>query len=127
MDTNIGLHDTRMAMDWIGKHISKFGADTKKMTAIGLSAGAGVIMHAIVSHGGKGPKLPFQQVCSSLISLAGCLLTICRRSFSHQDGYRKPIRLAVFRYGKPSRQTLDVPMLRAFVRCRRWWCKLRMR
>ncbi|KAI5846928.1 Alpha/Beta hydrolase protein [Tricharina praecox] len=61
VDTNIGLHDTRMAMEWIGKHISKFGADTEKMTAIGLSAGAGVIMHAIVSYGGKGPKLPFQQ------------------------------------------------------------------
>jgi len=69
VDTNIGLHDARMAMEWIGTHIRKFGGDTGRMTAIGLSAGAGVIMHAIVSYGGKGPKLPFQQVRSPPVSL----------------------------------------------------------
>ncbi|KAA8905480.1 Alpha/Beta hydrolase protein [Sphaerosporella brunnea] len=61
VDKNIGLHDTRMAMDWIGKYISKFGGDTEKITVMGISAGAGVILHQIVSYGGNGTKLPFQQ------------------------------------------------------------------
>jgi len=51
-------------MDWIGEHISKFGGNPNNVTAMGLSAGGGAILHTIVSNGGGGRKLPFQQVGS---------------------------------------------------------------
>jgi len=62
IDANIGLHDSRAAMEWVEKHISKFGGNKSKVTVMGQSAGGGVLTHTITSYGGKGKKLPFQQV-----------------------------------------------------------------
>jgi len=62
IDANIGLHDSRAAMEWVEKYISKFGGNKDKVTVMGESAGGGVIMHTITSNGGEGKKLPFQQV-----------------------------------------------------------------
>ena len=67
LDANIGLHDARAAMEWVGEHISKFGGNKRKVTVMGQSAGGGVITHTITSNGGKGKKLPFQQVYLSLL------------------------------------------------------------
>ena len=64
VDPNVGLHDGRMAMEWIGRHIAKFGGDPDNVTAMGFSAGGGVIQHALVSYGGGGPKLPFRKMIS---------------------------------------------------------------
>ena len=66
IDANIGLHDSRAAMEWVEKHISKFGGSKDKVTVMGVSAGGGVIMHTITSNGGESKKLPFQQVYLSL-------------------------------------------------------------
>jgi carboxylesterase type B len=55
-------------MDWIGKYIALFGGDSEQVTVMGLSAGAGVILHQLVSNGGDGPKLPFQQVSLTAIT-----------------------------------------------------------
>jgi len=68
IDSNIGLHDSLAAMEWVEKHISKFGGNKGKVTVMGQSAGGGVITHTITSNGGKGKKLPFQQVYLSLLS-----------------------------------------------------------
>jgi len=62
IDTNIGLHDSRAAMEWVEKYISRFGGNKDKVTVMGESAGGGLIMHTITSYGGEGKKLPFQQV-----------------------------------------------------------------
>ena len=62
IDANIGLHDSRAAMEWVGEHISKFGGNKRKVTVMGQSAGGGGITHTITSNGGEGKKLPFQQV-----------------------------------------------------------------
>ena len=67
LDANIGLHDARAAMEWVGKYISKFGGNKGKVTVMGQSAGGGVITHTITSDGGEGKKLPFQQVYLSLL------------------------------------------------------------
>jgi len=67
IDGNIGLHDSLAAMEWAEKYISRFGGDKGKTTVMGISAGGGVIMHTITGNGGKGKKLPFQQVCLSLL------------------------------------------------------------
>lgn len=58
-DSNIGLHDARAASDWVKNHISKFGGNPKSVTAMGLSAGAGLIANLLVS---RGPPLGFQRV-----------------------------------------------------------------
>ena len=67
IDANIGLHDSRAAMEWVEKYISKFGGNKDKVTVMGVSAGGGVIMHTITSNGGEGKKLPFQQVYLPLL------------------------------------------------------------
>jgi carboxylesterase type B len=45
--SNAGLLDQRFALDWVQKHISKFGGDPQRVTLIGESAGGGSIMHQI--------------------------------------------------------------------------------
>ncbi|GAB1316947.1 Carboxylic ester hydrolase [Madurella fahalii] len=57
---NLGMHDCLAAAEWTSKFISRFGGDPERITAMGVSAGAGIIGLLTVLNGGKG-KLPFQQ------------------------------------------------------------------
>lgn len=57
---NAGLHDQRFAIEWVKKHISKFGGDPERITIFGESAGGGSIMHQITAYGGLKP-VSFQQ------------------------------------------------------------------
>lgn len=63
IQSNAGLWDARMASDWVRTHISKFGGNPFSVTAMGLSAGAGVVSNLIVSGGGT---LGFQRVSMAL-------------------------------------------------------------
>ncbi|KAK2765999.1 hypothetical protein FQN54_007514 [Arachnomyces sp. PD_36] len=67
MDANVGLHDGVAALEWTKEHISKFGGDPDRITAIGESAGATLINLMLVSNGGEG-TLPFNQ---AFLSSAG--------------------------------------------------------
>ena len=49
---NTGLYDQRAVLQWIQDHISLVGGDKAQVSAWGESAGAGSIMHHLVSHGG---------------------------------------------------------------------------
>ena len=49
---NAGLHDQRAALQWIQDHISLVGGDKSQVSAWGESAGAGSILHHLVSYGG---------------------------------------------------------------------------
>ncbi|KAK2593461.1 hypothetical protein QQS21_008834 [Conoideocrella luteorostrata] len=60
MDGNVGMLDCLAAAEWTTKHIRKFGGDGKRITAIGQSAGAGMLYYMMALNGGKG-ELPFQQ------------------------------------------------------------------
>ena len=64
MDSNIGLHDSKTAIEWTKKYISKFGGDPERITAVGESAGATILTFMLTGDGGTG-ELPFSQVGSS--------------------------------------------------------------
>ncbi|GAB1317112.1 Carboxylic ester hydrolase [Madurella fahalii] len=52
---NAGLLDQAFAIDWVQRHISKFGGDATKVTIAGESAGAGsVMLHAMAAQGTLG-------------------------------------------------------------------------
>lgn len=61
MDANVGLLDCLAAAEWTSRYIERFGGDSKRVTVIGQSAGAGMIDLMTNLDGGEG-KLPFQQV-----------------------------------------------------------------
>lgn len=58
---NAGLYDQRFALEWVQKHISKFGGDPSRVTIFGESAGGGSIMHQITAYGGNNGPVPFAQ------------------------------------------------------------------
>ncbi|TLD28370.1 hypothetical protein PspLS_03821 [Pyricularia sp. CBS 133598] len=56
-DLNAGLLDQRLLMQWIRKHISKFGGDPNHVVISGLSAGAGSVALQMAAYGGRDDKL----------------------------------------------------------------------
>jgi carboxylesterase type B len=49
---NAGILDTAFALEWVQKHIAKFGGDAKRVTVSGESAGAGAVMLLAIAKGG---------------------------------------------------------------------------
>ncbi|KAL7956580.1 Alpha/Beta hydrolase protein [Trichoderma compactum] len=54
---NAGLLDQRFALEWVQKHISKFGGDPTRVTLGGESSGAGSVMYQSLAYGGKESRL----------------------------------------------------------------------
>jgi para-nitrobenzyl esterase len=50
-DTNCGLRDQVLALQWIQRHIGSLGGDPSRVTVFGESAGAGSIMHLLTVPG----------------------------------------------------------------------------
>jgi para-nitrobenzyl esterase len=46
---NYGLMDQIQALQWVQKHIAKFGGDRTRVTIIGESAGGGAVLHLLTS------------------------------------------------------------------------------
>ncbi|ORY70334.1 Alpha/Beta hydrolase protein [Pseudomassariella vexata] len=59
---NDGLYDQRKDLDWIQEHVSLFGGDQSRVTAMGESAGGGSILHHITAYyGSKDTPPPFHR------------------------------------------------------------------
>ncbi|KAI9673998.1 MAG: hypothetical protein M1817_002204 [Caeruleum heppii] len=74
IDANAGLLDQRLALEWIQKHISKFGGDPERVTLYGESAGAGSVLHHISAYGG--PTVAARSLLSSAIVQSPFLFTL---------------------------------------------------
>lgn len=54
---NAGLLDQRYALEWVQKHITKFGGDPRRVTIAGESSGASSVMYHALAYGGKSTNL----------------------------------------------------------------------
>ncbi|KAL8716807.1 MAG: hypothetical protein Q9181_008389, partial [Wetmoreana brouardii] len=57
---NTGLLDQEFALQWIQKHIHRFGGDPSRVTILGGSSGASAVEAHITAYGGTKAKPPFQ-------------------------------------------------------------------
>ncbi|PVF95225.1 alpha/beta-hydrolase [Serendipita vermifera] len=65
---NAGLLDQRAAIEWVGRHISKFGGNPSQITISGESAGGAAVLLQATAYGGvRNP--PFQRAIAQSIGL----------------------------------------------------------
>ena len=103
---NAGLYDQLFALEWVQKYIQLFGGNKDEVTAMGVSAGSGSIMHLISGFGGqKNPNfkraIPIspgsyptsgsgdsEAVYKEFESRAGCMFLLIASSFRlpREDG-----------------------------------------
>ena len=102
---NAGLYDQLFALEWVQKYIHLFGGDKDEVTAMGVSAGGGSIMHLISGFGGhKDPMfkraIPMstgfvpttghgapEALYKEFESRAGCMFLIASSFFSLEGGW----------------------------------------
>ncbi|KAG2017587.1 carotenoid ester lipase [Coprinopsis cinerea AmutBmut pab1-1] len=62
---NAGLLDQQFALQWVQRHIHKFGGDPRQVTIWGQSAGAGSVVQHLVANGGNTTPPLFQGAITS--------------------------------------------------------------
>lgn len=66
---NLGLLDQRKALEWVQRHISKFGGNPDHVTMGGASAGAASVSLQLSAYGGKNMRL-FHAAAAECVSFA---------------------------------------------------------
>ncbi|KAG7086873.1 hypothetical protein E1B28_002794 [Marasmius oreades] len=59
-DLNVGLLDQRAGLEWVQRHISKFGGDPHNVAIYGESAGGASVVMQVTAYGGTKP-VPFKR------------------------------------------------------------------
>ncbi len=59
--SNLAIYDVRTALQWVAEHIADFGGDPEKITALGQSAGADLILAVLAAAGHEDSDIPFQR------------------------------------------------------------------
>ncbi|KAI2603495.1 alpha/beta-hydrolase [Hypoxylon fragiforme] len=80
---NNGLHDQRKAMEWVKRHISKFGGDPNHVVLGGDSAGAASISLHMVAYGGRETNL-FHAAAAESVSF-GPVLTVEQSQYQYDS------------------------------------------
>ncbi|KAH9882826.1 hypothetical protein J1614_000192 [Plenodomus biglobosus] len=62
---NAGLLDMNFALQWVQRHIGKFGGDARKVTIAGESAGGAAVLYQAQAYGGKQKETLFQNVITA--------------------------------------------------------------
>jgi carboxylesterase type B len=62
---NVGLWDQHAAFEWVQKYIPDIGGDKNQVTAMGISAGAGSILHHLIVQGGAKDPLFHRAIIQS--------------------------------------------------------------
>ncbi|KAJ6575980.1 Alpha/Beta hydrolase protein [Mycena vulgaris] len=65
-DLNTGLLDQRAGLEWVQRHISKFGGNPENVTIYGESAGGASVVMQIAAYGGSKP-VPFKRATGQSI------------------------------------------------------------
>ncbi|KAJ6468143.1 Alpha/Beta hydrolase protein [Mycena vitilis] len=65
-DLNTGLLDQRAGLEWIQRHISKFGGDPNEVSIYGESAGGASVVMQVAAYGGSKP-IPFRRATAQSI------------------------------------------------------------
>jgi para-nitrobenzyl esterase len=95
-DTNCGLHDQLLALQWVQRHIRDFGGDPSRVAVFGESAGAGSIMHLLTVPGvesvvrgaiAQSPGIDFTQTADVSAVVAGAFMA--RAGVSTVDELRR--------------------------------------
>ncbi|KAF5027064.1 hypothetical protein F66182_833 [Fusarium sp. NRRL 66182] len=80
---NIGLHDQRKGLQWVQRHISKFGGNPKHVVIGGDSAGAASVSLHLSAFGGKNEGL-FHGAAAQSVSF-GTLLTVKESVYQYKN------------------------------------------
>ncbi|KAF9071773.1 alpha/beta-hydrolase [Rhodocollybia butyracea] len=72
IDLNVGLLDQRAGIEWIKRHVVKFGGDPDDITIYGESAGGASMVMQITAYGGTKP-VPFKRVVTESVGFGPTL------------------------------------------------------